>query len=237
VARSGQEVLFVDATGGFSVSRLAQLAQQEAATAEAQRRALESVCCVKAFDVHEALRLLDGLLRGGGGSFAARPRPALLVFDSVSALLSPLLTTKHSQGHALMLSLAGALRALADEHNVAVLVRAAAHCCTDGLSIPPLLLRQLTNHTVSGRDGEEGSLKPALGETWKSQRACSAARAAVSTVAPDASLCAAHLRLQLSAGPFSGVEGRQVNSAMVTLGRGRGRSCSYTVAASGLMPA
>ena len=116
-------MLFVDATGGFSASRLAQLAQQEAATADAQRRALELVRCVKAFDVHEALRLLDGLLRGHGG-IAARTRPALLVFDSVSALLSPLLTTKHSQGHALMLSLAGALRALADEHNVAVLVRA-----------------------------------------------------------------------------------------------------------------
>ena len=55
------------------------------------------------------------------------------------------------EGHALMQSLACALRALAQDAGVAVLV---------------------TNHTVSGREGDApGSLKPALGETWKSQRA------------------------------------------------------------------
>jgi hypothetical protein len=57
-------------------------------------------------------------------------------------------------GHALMQSLACTLRALAQDAGVAVLV---------------------TNHTVSGREGDApGSLKPALGETWKSQRAWAA---------------------------------------------------------------
>ncbi len=106
VARSGQEVLFVDTTGGFKAARLAQLHALQSgtvATAEAQRRTLGGVRCAQAFDVHEALRLLDALLRGGvldgtqDASAQAR-RPALVVFDSASALLSPLLTTKHAQG-------------------------------------------------------------------------------------------------------------------------------------------
>jgi len=58
--------------------------------------------------------------------------------------------TQCDAGHALMLTLVGSLRALADDFSLAVL---------------------LTNHTAGGRDGAVGSLKPALGETWKSQRA------------------------------------------------------------------
>ena len=68
-----------------------------------------------------------------------------------------------------MLTLSGALRALADEHGVAVLVRLLMHACLS--IVRSHMLRQMTNHTVSGRDGDTGSLKPALGETWKSQRA------------------------------------------------------------------
>ena len=67
-----------------------------------------------------------------------------------------------------MLSLADALRALADEHDMAVLVRSSHRVrlrCADSPSPP-----QLTNHTVSSF-GDAGGLKPALGETWKSQRA------------------------------------------------------------------
>jgi len=58
-----------------------------------------------------------------------------------------------------MLTLSGAVRALAQDLGIAVLV---------------------INHTVSGRDGDAGSLKPALGETWKSQRACAIALVVVS---------------------------------------------------------
>ena len=65
-----------------------------------------------------------------------------------------------------MQSLACTLRALAQDAGVAVLV---------------------TNHTVSGREGDApGSLKPALGETWKSQRACPSRRAATVQAPPRA---------------------------------------------------
>jgi hypothetical protein len=137
-----------------------------------------------------------------------------------------------------MLSLAGALRALADEHNVAVLVRLAPRHCSPALrSSCPCMLLQITNHTVSGRDGDTGSLKPALGETWKSQRACPThmdARTSRTNVADAAwrRANAAHTRVQLSVAPPNSSR-PDLNSAEVTLGRGRGRRAQYTLAAEG----
>ncbi len=205
-AAAGLPVLYIDSTGGFAASRLAQLQQLGAtppASNAAARAALEAVRAAYAFDVHAALALLDALLRGAsaGGdadadadAMADEPplRPALLILDSASALISPLLGAEgrgapklrcvlhprcasllsccRPPGKPLMLSLAGALRALADEHDVAVLVRPAVRALLLPLSL--CAPAQMTNHTVSGRDGDTGSLKPALGETWKSLRAC-----------------------------------------------------------------
>ncbi|CAN1230779.1 DNA repair protein RAD51 homolog 4 [Linum grandiflorum] len=69
----------------------------------------------------------------------------LLIIDSISSLITPILGGTSSQGRALMTSLGFLLKKLAHEHNIAVLV---------------------TNHMVGA--GEGGSLKPALGESWKS---------------------------------------------------------------------
>jgi RAD51-like protein 3 len=104
-ALRGHSVVFVDTTRGFSATRLAQLvsalASGQALSQEVQRRALMSVRCTRVFDVHSALQLVEQLRAGGGHNHEAAQqadRPALLVVDSVSALLSPLLTTKHAQG-------------------------------------------------------------------------------------------------------------------------------------------
>ncbi|KAF5447026.1 hypothetical protein F2P56_032608 [Juglans regia] len=68
----------------------------------------------------------------------------LLIVDSISSLVTPILGGGGSQGHALMASAGFLLKKLAHEHNLVVLV---------------------TNHTVGG---EGGISKPALGESWKS---------------------------------------------------------------------
>ncbi|XP_038980947.1 DNA repair protein RAD51 homolog 4 isoform X3 [Phoenix dactylifera] len=68
----------------------------------------------------------------------------LLIIDSISSLLTPVLGGKGSEGRLLMVSAGIILKKLANEHNVSVLV---------------------TNHMVGG---EGGILKPALGESWKS---------------------------------------------------------------------
>ncbi|XP_071720339.1 DNA repair protein RAD51 homolog 4 isoform X2 [Rutidosis leptorrhynchoides] len=67
----------------------------------------------------------------------------LLIVDSISSLIAPVLGGSNSQGYVLMVSVGYLLKELADRHNIAVLV---------------------TNHMVSG---EGGNLKPALGESWK----------------------------------------------------------------------
>lgn len=99
-------MLYVDSTAGFSASRVAQVLLPQGAPAS--RAALSRVRRAAAFDVHDALLVLDAALRGEGGPVA------LVVVDSASALLAPLLTTRHPQGHALMLALATALRAVAE---------------------------------------------------------------------------------------------------------------------------
>ena len=103
-------MLYLDSTGGFSAARVAELQQHSRAapaTAEAARQALGGVRAARAFDVHAALALLDALLRGERGAPSqdapadgeeAQERPVLLIVDSASALLSPLLTTAHPQG-------------------------------------------------------------------------------------------------------------------------------------------
>ncbi|XP_010033174.1 DNA repair protein RAD51 homolog 4 isoform X3 [Eucalyptus grandis] len=67
----------------------------------------------------------------------------LIIIDSISSLITPILGSSGSQGRALMVSAMSLLKKLAHEYNLAVLV---------------------TNHTVGG-DG--GIPKPALGESWK----------------------------------------------------------------------
>lgn len=185
-AVGGHAVLYLDTTCGFSAIRLSEILKEWAVRGDVSRVALSRICVATAFDVHELLSLLDGVLRGDGEG-GQQLAPALVVVDSVTAVVSPLLNTKHAQGHALMVSLMYALRAVAEERGCAVLV---------------------TNATVSGREGGEGSLKPALGETWKS---------------------APHTRLQCMLGWGDGAP----NTATVELGRGRGERRAYKLRASG----
>jgi len=187
-ASKGLGVLYVDTTAGFCAARLAYFLQRSCTGPSAAR--LSAVRCVRAFDAHAVLALLNELASDGGT--LALPdgqvlRPSLLVVDSVSAVLSPLLSNKQFLGHAVMVTLAAALRALADDFSIAVLC---------------------TNHTVAGREGVAGSLKPALGESWKSQP---------------------HTRIQLTMGAYdTGM--RQQNQAAVTLGRGLGERGAFETA-------
>ncbi|KAL6577229.1 hypothetical protein OROMI_011505 [Orobanche minor] len=67
----------------------------------------------------------------------------MLIIDSLSSLIAPILGGGGAHGHALMLTAGFLLKELAHEHNLSVLV---------------------TNHMVAG---EVGVSKPALGESWK----------------------------------------------------------------------
>lgn len=83
----------------------------------------------------------------GSVSEARHGKVQLIVVDSVSALVTPVLGaggTQHSQGHALMLGIGRLLKHVAVQYTLAVLC---------------------TNHVV----GSNSEPRPALGETWKNQ--------------------------------------------------------------------
>uniref|UniRef100_M4EPI0 RecA family profile 1 domain-containing protein n=1 Tax=Brassica campestris TaxID=3711 RepID=M4EPI0_BRACM len=112
------------------------------------QRVLSRISCHTVYDIYTMFDTLQGLevaLRSQVQMNVNEYRLRLLVVDSISSLITPILGGSGSQGRALMVALGYLLKKLAHEHNIAVLV---------------------TNHTVGA--GESGKTKPALGETWKS---------------------------------------------------------------------
>ncbi|OXB72063.1 UNVERIFIED_CONTAM: hypothetical protein H355_016484 [Colinus virginianus] len=139
-----QHVFFLDSSGGFTASRLYQILQARVEDKEEQLEALQRVQVVRVFDVYEMLRALhdvrDCLSQQVESSTG--PLKAVLI-DSVSAVLSPLLGGRQSEGVAIMMQLAWELKALAKEFSVAVVV---------------------TNQVT--KDSSTGALKSALGRSW-----------------------------------------------------------------------
>nr|XP_018679769.1 PREDICTED: DNA repair protein RAD51 homolog 4 isoform X4 [Musa acuminata subsp. malaccensis] len=108
------------------------------------KRIMSSILCHSLFDIFELLDVLHQLeckLKHQVKSSGNRIR--LLIVDSISSLITPILGGKNSQGRLMMITTGILLKKIANEYNLSVLV---------------------TNHMVGG---EGGSLKPALGESWK----------------------------------------------------------------------
>ena len=115
-------------------------------------KTLNLIAVHKCHDVFSLLTLLSQLGEEASedDNNPERATMGLLVIDSLSALLSPLLTKAHHQGYTIMATVAAMLRGLATTRKTAALY---------------------TNHTVSaGQDSladDHGSnLKPALGTRW-----------------------------------------------------------------------
>ncbi|KAH1178680.1 DNA repair protein RAD51 homolog 4 isoform X1 [Mauremys mutica] len=139
-----QNVLYVDSTGGFTASRLLQLAQTRTGDEEEQVEALQKIQVARVFDVYKMLDVLQELRCSVSQQVLSSSGPVkVLVVDSVSAVICPLLGGRQAEGLALMMQLARELKTLARELSMAVVV---------------------TNHVT--RDGSSGHLKPALGRSW-----------------------------------------------------------------------
>ncbi|NXC68355.1 RA51D protein, partial [Anhinga anhinga] len=138
-----QHVLFLDSTGGFTASRLYQILQGQAEDKEEQA-ALQRIQVVRVFDIYEMLKALQELRDCLSQQVMSSMGPLkIVVIDSVSAVIYPLLGGKQSEGLAIMMQLARELKTLAREFSLAVVV---------------------TNQVT--RDSSTGSLKPALGRSW-----------------------------------------------------------------------
>ncbi|XP_041864202.1 DNA repair protein RAD51 homolog 4 [Melanotaenia boesemani] len=138
-----QNVIYIDTTGGLSASRLLQMLQTETRDADKQMEALQRIHIFHLFDVYALLDCLYSLCSGGlqqasvgGGSVKA------VIVDSVSAVISPLLGGRQNEGMSLMIQVAGVLKTMAKDFNVAALV---------------------TNHVTRSGSGE---VQPGLGVSW-----------------------------------------------------------------------
>ncbi|NXS53392.1 RA51D protein, partial [Brachypteracias leptosomus] len=138
-----QHVLFLDSTGGFTASRLYQMLQAQAEDKEEQA-ALQRVQVVRVFHTYEVLGALQELRERLCQQVMSPTGPLrIVVLDSVSAVVHPLLGGRHSEGLAIMMQLARELKTLAREFSLAFVV---------------------TNQVT--RDSSSGPLKPALGRSW-----------------------------------------------------------------------
>lgn len=139
-----QSVIYIDTTGGLTASRLLQMLQTETDNRDEQMEALQRIHTFRLFDVCALLDCLYGLgggglqkaCVGGGGSVKA------VIVDSVSAVIAPLLGGRQNEGMSLMIQVAAALKTMAKDFSVAVLV---------------------TNHVTRSGSGEA---QPGLGVSW-----------------------------------------------------------------------
>ncbi|KAM0850499.1 hypothetical protein ACQ4PT_053031 [Festuca glaucescens] len=148
-ARHMGAVLYLDTSNSFSPSRIARILDERPISFIKEpkdvrlKRVMSSIICESVFDIFALFEVLNQLeislnnkVNNGGNKIC------LLIIDSISSILAPIIGGKYSQGRSMMISVAVILKKLADKHNLSVLV---------------------TNHMVGGN----GAPKPALGESWK----------------------------------------------------------------------
>eukprot|EP00057_Strongylocentrotus_purpuratus_P003327 XP_003726418.1 PREDICTED: DNA repair protein RAD51 homolog 4 [Strongylocentrotus purpuratus] len=140
---SEQNVLFIDTNGGFHASRLHDIIAHKSTSEKITSAALHKVHCATTFDLYDLLDLLESIKASiDSASEAFYSSLKLVVVDSVTAVLAPLLGGKHSEGQGMMVHLARSLKSLAADYSIAVV---------------------MCNNMVRGERGEP---KPALGRTW-----------------------------------------------------------------------
>ncbi|CAI7837939.1 unnamed protein product, partial [Closterium sp. NIES-54] len=128
---TGSSVAFVDTAGSFSAARIATVIGRMMGSRERCQesraivtRALKAVVRMKAYDIHSLLSLLATIAQHKrkatqSSDFFSVLR--LLIIDSASAVVSPVLGGHGPQGHTLMMSLSRMIRLLANEFGLAVL--------------------------------------------------------------------------------------------------------------------
>lgn len=140
-ATRGERVIYIDTTNSFSAKRVLSFLPPDQST----QHALACTTVICPHDVHGLFSVLDHLSVQLSQEHA-QTRARLLIIDSISALLSPVVGgQKHGMGHTLLSCLSTQLKTFADLYSIAVVV---------------------TNHMVGGSEHDK---RPALGEHWRGQ--------------------------------------------------------------------
>ncbi|KAI5054772.1 hypothetical protein GOP47_0029917 [Adiantum capillus-veneris] len=152
-ALHGSVVVYIDTCNSFSPSRLCDvllglLGSKSNETWSNIAEALKLVMCYRVHDVFSLLELLHQMDKTFGAGVQESEGvwlrdTRLIVLDSISSVVSPILGSSYVQGHALMMKCGQTLKKIASENSLRILV---------------------TNHMVTGGNR---IAKPALGESWK----------------------------------------------------------------------
>ncbi|XP_077448828.1 DNA repair protein RAD51 homolog 4 isoform X2 [Stigmatopora argus] len=95
-----QNVIYVDTTGGLTAGRLQQMLQSQTRSHEQQTEAMQRIAVYRAVDVFSLLDCLHRLGANGGGLRQASVGGGsvkVLIVDSVSAVIAPLLGSRHQE--------------------------------------------------------------------------------------------------------------------------------------------
>ncbi|KAI0351774.1 P-loop containing nucleoside triphosphate hydrolase protein [Trametes cingulata] len=115
-------VLWIDSSGEFSPERVSHMMEQLGD--EVSPAILERLQVSLAFDIEVVHELLESLRQTMSSREASNqsPHTRLVVIDSITPLLGPMLSATSSQGHAVMTTFMRQLRAFADSFSLTVIV-------------------------------------------------------------------------------------------------------------------
>ncbi|BDA46231.1 DNA repair protein RAD51 homolog 4 [Coccomyxa sp. Obi] len=144
-ALRGERVIYIDTDGSFSGRRFAAIHERLSGGNPGADlvAALRCVDLFRVYDLHSLLELLSALQARLKDDQSGQ-LVALLVIDSLSFLVAPMLSSAEVNGHALMVCLGRLVKQIAQRFSLVALT---------------------TNHIVGGYE----DVRPALGETWKAQ--------------------------------------------------------------------
>ena len=141
-----KNVVYIDTTAAFSSKRIHEILMERCGDTNKTMNSMTRIQCIKTFEIFHALFVLEELAKCLSKEEDAFYQDVVLViFDSVASIISPVLGGAKIKGfgHGMMVRFSRLLKALACDHNVAIL---------------------FTNNVVS--DSNNSYTKPALGVTW-----------------------------------------------------------------------
>lgn len=164
-ALQGEQVVYFDTTNAFSPARAQQLVDADTNDPQAVLAALSKITVVRCHSIHALLSSLDELAQQANSNAQPSTKPTMVVVDSVSAVLSPVIgASQHNQGHVLVAETARLLRHVAVSLRCCVLVT--NHVVGTGSSFAAAAGREDGSSRASS-SGINPNYKPALGEQWR----------------------------------------------------------------------
>eukprot|EP00210_Caulerpa_lentillifera_P005994 g5729.t1 len=146
---SGFRVSYIDSTNGFCPNRVLDYAQPDMKQA---RQLLNKIKVFRQHSVYSFLQLIDRIATEMNEMDSETAKPTVIVIDSISGLLLPVMNIKQTQGAALISTVGRGLRCLADKEQICIF---------------------LTNHEITSNQAPAGQSREsghsALGTYWSSQ--------------------------------------------------------------------